>query len=257
MADFFINAKVRVDTSDVQKQLSKKKISVDTKDATNQITGLGAKIKSLGSDFIDTTKKVAKFGISTAVIGLFTASVTNAVQIVKDFDDALTEFKKVSDLSGDSLNEYTQQLGELGESVARTRIEMTEAATEFKKSGYSDEQSAQLAQVSSLYQNIADEQLSASEASAVLISQMKAFDIQAENSKHIIDAINETSNNFAVSSGDIGKGLTAAGAALSTYGNSFEQTIALVTAGEIISCLYRLNCWKVLKIHRLQHNRKL
>ena len=39
----------------------------------------------------------------------------------KDFDDALTEFKKVSDLSGDSLNEYTQQLGELGESVARTR----------------------------------------------------------------------------------------------------------------------------------------
>lgn len=82
-----------------------------------------------------------------------------------------------------------------------------------------------------LYQNIADEQLSASEASTVLISQMKAFDIQAENSEHIIDAINETSNQFAVSSGDIGKGLTAAGAALSTYGNSFEQTIALVTAG--------------------------
>lgn len=134
---------------------------------------------------------------------------------------------------------------------------MVEASTEFKKSGYSDEQSAQLAKVSSLYQNIADEQLSASEASAVLISQMKAFDIQAENSEHIIDAINETSNNFAVSSGDIGKGLTAAGAALSTYGNSFEQTIALVTAGEIISCLYRLNCWKVLKIHKLQHNRKL
>jgi TP901 family phage tail tape measure protein len=82
-----------------------------------------------------------------------------------------------------------------------------------------------------LYQNIADEELSASDASAVLTSQMKAFNIQAQDSTHIIDAINEVSNNFAVSSGDIGQGLTAAGAALNTYGNSFEETIGLVTAG--------------------------
>lgn len=121
MADFFINAKVRVDTSDVQKQLKKKKISVDTKDATNQITGLGTTVKSLGSTFVDTTKKVLQFGLSTSAIGLFQNAIAGAVEIVKDFDDALTEFKKVSDLSDDSLNEYTQQLGELGESVARTR----------------------------------------------------------------------------------------------------------------------------------------
>ena len=55
------------------------------------------------------------------------------------------------------------------------------------------------------------------------------------------------SNNFAVSSGDIGQGLTAAGAALNTYGNSFEETIGLVTAGEMISCPYRLNCWKAVR----------
>jgi TP901 family phage tail tape measure protein len=76
-----------------------------------------------------------------------------------------------------------------------------------------------------LYQNIADEQLSASDASSVIISQMKAFNITADKSTHIIDSINAVSNNFAVSSGDIGRGLTSAGAALSTYGNSFEQTI--------------------------------
>mgnify|MGYP001308055645 CR=1 FL=1 len=231
MADFFINAKVRVDTSDVQKQLSKKKISVDTKDATNQITGLGAKIKSLGSDFIDTTKKVAKFGVSTAVIGLFTASVTNAVSIVKDFDDALTEFKKVSDLSGDSLNEYTQQLGELGESVARTRIEMVEAATEFKRSGYSDEDSAQLAQIASLYQNVADSQLSAGDSAAYVISQMKAFDITADDAISIIDKTNEVSNNFSVSSTDISSALTKTSTALAAYGNTIDNTIGLVVSG--------------------------
>ena len=68
---------------------------------------------------------------------------------------------------------------------------MTEAATEFKKGGYSDEDAATLAKTASLYQNIADEELSAADAAAVLISQMKAFDIQAQDSTHIIDAINE------------------------------------------------------------------
>lgn len=234
MADFFINAKVRVDTSDVQKQLSKKKISVDTKDATNQITGLGTKVKSLGSTFVDTTKKVLQFGLSTSVIGLFQNTLVDAVEIVKDFDDALTELKKVSDLSGDSLNEYTQYLGELGESVARTRTEMTEAATEFKKSGYSDEDAAQLAQIASLYQNVADEQLSAGDSAAYVISQMKAFDITADDAISIIDKTNEVSNNFAVSSTDISSALTKTSSALSAYGNTIDNTIGLVSAGSEI-----------------------
>lgn len=42
-----------------------------------------------------------------------------------------------------------------------------------------------------MYQNIADEQLSAGEASEFIISQMKAFNITAEDSIHIADAVNE------------------------------------------------------------------
>ena len=108
---------------------------------------------------------------------------------------------------------------------------MVEMATEFKRSGFSDEDAAILAQTASLYQNIADEELSASDASAVLISQMKAFRFEANQAEHVIDSINEVANKNAVSSGDIGRGLTQAGAALSTYGNTFEETIGLITAG--------------------------
>ncbi|HAU84495.1 MAG TPA: hypothetical protein DCW90_02985, partial [Lachnospiraceae bacterium] len=39
---------------------------------------------------------------------------------VFEVDDALTEFKKVSDLSGESLNQYVDQLQELGGTVGRT-----------------------------------------------------------------------------------------------------------------------------------------
>ena len=40
-----------------------------------------------------------------------------------------------------------------------------------------------------LYQNTADEELSAAEATSVLISQMKAFCYEADNAIHVTDAI--------------------------------------------------------------------
>lgn len=68
---------------------------------------------------------------------------------------------------------------------------MVESASNFAKAGFNETDAAQLAKVSSMYQNIADEQLSAGEASEFIISQMKAFNITAEDSVHVIDAVNE------------------------------------------------------------------
>ena len=39
---------------------------------------------------------------------------------VKNLDDAQTEFKKVSDLNGQALDNYTTKLSDIGKSVART-----------------------------------------------------------------------------------------------------------------------------------------
>lgn len=106
---------------------------------------------------------------------------------------------------------------------------MVEAATEFKKSGYSEADSAQLAKVASLYQNIADEQISAGEASNFIISQMKAFNLTADDSEHIIDAVNNVSNNMAVSSADLATNIGKASAALATGNNTYEESLALMT----------------------------
>ena len=54
---------------------------------------------------------------------------------------------------------------------------------------------------------------------------MKAFNIEASNATHVIDAVNEVSNNFAVSSTDVATALTKTSSAMSVLGNDFEQTI--------------------------------
>lgn len=108
---------------------------------------------------------------------------------------------------------------------------MIEAATEFRKNSFNDEDSATLAQVATLYQNVADDAISASDSASIIISQMKAFNIPAENAIHIIDAINSVSNNFAVSSTDVATALSKTSSAMGVLGNDFESTIGLVTAG--------------------------
>ena len=98
---------------------------------------------------------------------------------------------------------------------------------EFRKNGFNDEDAAQLGQISAMYQNVADEAISASDSASFIISQMTAFGIEAENAEHIIDAVNETANQFSVSSGQLANSLGIVSSALSVGGNSFEQVIGL------------------------------
>ena len=68
---------------------------------------------------------------------------------------------------------------------------MLESATEFSKAGFTPDDSARLAQVSSLFQNIADSEVSAGDAASFIISQMKAFNIEANDATSILDKVNE------------------------------------------------------------------
>jgi TP901 family phage tail tape measure protein len=182
-------------------------------------------------DLIKTGAKVAVFSVLATAINGVKDALASTIDVVKDFDDALTEFKKVSDLSGEALNDYAKQLGELGAEVGRTTTEMVQASTNFKKSGFSDQDSAQLAKMATMFQNIADKEISAEQASKFIIAQMKAFNIEANNSIHILDAINNVANNTASGTNDLQLALSKTASAMATAGNTYEQTLALVESG--------------------------
>lgn len=101
---------------------------------------------------------------------------------------------------------------------------------EFKKSGFSEKDSLELGRVASMYQNVADVELSAGDAANFIVSQMKAFNMTAQDSEHIVDAVNQVSNNFAVSSADIATNIGKASAAMATGNVTYEQSVGLMTA---------------------------
>lgn len=207
------------------------KVNAQGKVMNTTYTQTGKVVKSLGADFLDTAGKVAKFGAITAVIGAFTGAVAEAGKTVKEFDDTIVDLRKVSDLEGKALDDYTKKLGELGETVARSRTEMTQNATIFKQAGYSDDDAATLARVASLYQNVADSEVSAQEAGQFVVSQLKAYGLAASDAASIVDKLNAVSNNYSVSNSDLAIGLTKSAAALQTLGNTQDEVMGLLTAG--------------------------
>lgn len=89
-----------------------------------------------------------------------------------------------------------------------------------------------------MFQNIADAEISAGDAALFINSQLKgfskefsAFSSKGEASMHVIDSVNEVANNFAVGTNDLQLALSKTASAMGGFGNSFEQTIGIITAG--------------------------
>ena len=219
-------------TRTVTKELDK--TSNSTKNLTKNTEKANYGVKNLGWTLKDAFSRLTNFYLASLPIRIMQTAITETIQTVKDFDSAITEMGKVSDYSGDKLQKYTRDLANLGAEVARTQTEITEAATGWLKAGYSEADAALLSKYSALLQNTADEQMSAADATSVLVSQLKAYHMEAEEAIRVTDIINKVSANQAVSSYDISQGLTVASAAMATFGNSIEQTTALLTAGTTI-----------------------
>lgn len=170
------------------------------------------------------------FQEANLILSKSTDVISTMVERVFALDDALTEFAKVSDLSGASLDKYVTKLEQMGSTVARTGSEMLQSVTEFRKNGFNDKDAANLGQIAEMYRNIADEAISSGESASFIISQMTAFDIGAESAQHIIDAVNEVSNQFSVSSSDISNNLGNMSAVMAQTGSSFEESLGIVWA---------------------------
>lgn len=192
------------------------------------------KSTTLFQDFANTFMKMAKFNTINIIYDNLTNSISNAVTVVKEFNDATTELRKVSDLEGESLKAYAQDLAEYGAEVGRTMTDMVNSATVFKRTGATDEEAKNLAKVAEMYRNVADNEISSAEAASFLVSQMKAFNITAKDSIHIIDAVNSVANAYAVNTNDLQTALAKSAAAMATAGNTYEETISLVEAGTAV-----------------------
>ena len=115
---------------DAQGRLYTQTVKLDKKTGqlNETLTAQAKRADGLASSFKATLKSAVLF---TAAYGALNAVVSNTVEAISGVGKALTEFRKVSELSGGSLDSYSKKLGNMGREVARTRYFCSEGIQQY------------------------------------------------------------------------------------------------------------------------------
>lgn len=174
---------------------------------------------------IGTLGAAMKRKLSYSTFTYATKALKGMVNAVRELDKAQTQLSKVTDLQGKTMEEFTDRAFEAGKTVARTGTEMVSSATLFAQAGMKD-QALELGRVATMYQNIADEEVSINDATGMIVATMKAFDMSSvDDAMGIINVINEVSNNFAVSSSDLATNINKSTAAAKNAGMTYDELV--------------------------------
>lgn len=173
--------------------------------------------------------------------GIFTAihSMTWVIEgfkemwnAVKDLDAAMTELRKVTDMTKQGYADFANEATRMAKSVGATVADTINATADFARLGFDINEAQALAEASLVYKNVGDGIQDISVATESLISTIKAFQIfgyAAEDAMFIVDKFNEVGNNFSISSSGIGEALKRSASALAAAGNDLDQSIGLIT----------------------------
>lgn len=187
-----------------------------------------------GRTLWDTLKNSGFHQIAAQMAGMFGVyDVINVVRqglnTVRELDTAMTEVRKVSNATETQYASFRDTVSSTAKEIATTNKELLNSSADFLRLGYSLDQASDLAKNATLFVNVGDG-VDVTEATEDMITAMKAFDIQAEDSIKIVDDYNQIGNQFALSASDIGEAMKRSASALETGNNSFEQSIGLITA---------------------------
>lgn len=182
---------------------------------------VGDSFKDMGSKFFSWI--TVSGGIMTAVTGL-----RKMKDAVIEIDTAMTNLYKVTDETNSKYNDFLEKANANAQKLGRSVSSLITQSAEWAKLGFSIDESAELAQVSSIYANVGE--VDDKTAVSDMVTAMKAFNVQASDSILIIDKLNALGNQYAVSSADLGEGLRNSASALALAGNDIDQSLAMITA---------------------------
>lgn len=159
-----------------------------------------------------------------------------AIGVVTELDSAFTEMRKVSDETTQSLKNYQKTTFDTANDVGTTAMQIQISTADWQRLGYSLDEASELAKNSNIYKNVGD--MNIDEATEHMISSVQAwkseFNDAVTASEEIMNRYNKIGNEFAISSADIGEAMETSAAALKAGGNDLNESIGLITAGNLI-----------------------
>jgi DNA repair exonuclease SbcCD ATPase subunit len=210
----------------------------NTKELGQQLSNLKVRAKETGAETENLVEQFANLfsqHLSTAIVmgslNTLRQSLMMVYQNVLQVDTALTELKKITNLSGNDLSEYMTRAAESAQKLGVTLSSYVNSTADWKRLGYNDEDAENLATYSTLLANVGDGIDDVSTASSYLITTLQGFsELSAEDVERVVDEWDAVANTQPITAEAIGEILSRSASAMSAANNTFEETIALGTA---------------------------
>lgn len=152
-------------------------------------------------------------------------------QTIRELDTALTEMKKVSDETTQSLKNYQATTFDVGDAVGATAKTIQESTADWLRLGESINEASESAKASNILLNVSEFE-SIDEATESLVAMSQAY---SELGKmDIIDVLNNIGNNYSIATDGLATALQKSASALKTANNDLNSAVALATAGNAV-----------------------
>lgn len=190
----------------------------------------GLETETLGQKLSRLFKEHFQTAIAMAGVAMVKQGLREVYNNVLELDTAVTELKKVSSMTGDEMNSYLERTATNARELGANISDLVTSAADWKRLGYSDEDSEELARVAALMANVGDQIENATTASSYLISAMQGFGLVADDAERLLDCMNQIANTEPVSMNDLGIIMQKSSAAMSAAGNTYQETLSLAAA---------------------------
>lgn len=213
------------DVTDLSARLSSLEVEASRCGATTET--LSQKLSRLFKEHFQTA--IAMAGVAMVKQGL-----REVYNNVVDIDTSMTNLKKVTNETESAYSSFlssaSSQARELGASIS----DVIDSTAEWSRLGYTLDESQELAKWSTVLSNIGDGIDSASDAASYLVSILKGFRMEADEVEHVVNVLNSVGNNEPISESGIAEALVRSASALSAAGNSFEESVSLISAANSV-----------------------
>ena len=203
------------------------------KNLKSSISAEGLTGKSFFAEMNRGFKQIGRFALTYGAIQRVPEVLKNMATEVLNIDTAMTELRKVSDVNDNQLSNYFDHATESAKTYGSEINDVISSAADWKRLGYSFDESGQLADITTLLQRVGDNMTQESSASG-LISTLKGFGKEADEAKSIVDMVNEVANTQPIDTAGLFAGLERSASSMRAANNTLEETIGLITAANSV-----------------------
>ncbi|MBI6006001.1 phage tail tape measure protein [Clostridium perfringens] len=173
--------------------------------------------------------RMKDYFIGGSVITLSVGTLKEAFSTIQEVDTALTDFRKVTDLTKNEYSEFVDFANEKAKELSGSTSDFIQSTANFIQMGYRNVNEAKkLAEDSQIYMNVGE--LTQEQSTKSLITILKSFNLEASKSTEILDKTNQVANDFPITVAGLAGGMSRAGSVLKNASNDIDQSIALLTA---------------------------